>query len=212
MMALAAQKVSVSLSSLASKMSLVIPVLISLFLFEGNEYSLYNYIGLALALIAIALSSIRRNKQSQKINAFYYFLIPLIFICSGTLDSILNYSNNFLKTDTETRIFPILIFGTACSIGTLGVIYQILFNKQKIDLKSIIGGIVLGIPNYFSIYFLLKTLQCYENNGSLVYPILNISIILLSTLSAIIFFNEKLTTIKKIGIALSILAILLIFH
>ena len=92
MMALAAQKVSVSLSSLASKMSLVIPVLISLFLFEGNEYSLYNYIGLALALIAIALSSIKINKQSQKINGFYYFLIPLIFICSGTLDSILNLS------------------------------------------------------------------------------------------------------------------------
>lgn len=210
MMALAAQKVSVSLSSLASKMSLVIPVLISLFVFEGNEYSVLNYIGLALSLVAIALSSINTNNETNKENRFYYFLIPLIFICSGTLDTILNYSNNFLETDTETRVFPILIFGTACFVGSFVVIYQMIFKKQKIELKSIIGGITLGIPNYFSIYFLLKTLQHYNNNGALVYPILNISIILLSTLSAIVFFKEKLSTIKKMGVILAILSILLL--
>lgn len=213
MMALAAQKVSVSLSSLASKMSLVIPVLISLFFFKGNEYSLINYIGLGISFIAIGLSSINtENKESTQTNQFYYLLIPLIFVCSGSLDALVNYANTFLKTENETRFFPITIFGSACLVGLIIILYKLLFKQEKIEFKNMLGGIALGVPNYFSIYYLLKSLSYYNNNGAKVYPIINIGIILLSTFCAILFFKEKLTNIKIIGIILSISSILLIFH
>ena len=54
-------------------------------------------------------------------------------------------------------LFIILIFFIAFFTGFVIII----FNRNKISFKNIIGGVLLGIPNYFSIYFVLLSLE-YE--------------------------------------------------
>jgi len=69
-------------------------------------------------------------------------------------------------------------------------------------------GLLLGVPNYFSMYFLVKTLNAFQQ-ASLVFPINNIGIVLMSSLMAFVFFKEKFNKQKMIGLALASLAIVL---
>jgi uncharacterized membrane protein len=80
---------------------------------------------------------------------------------------------------------------------------------MKFHSRHVIAGIVLGIPNFGSIYFILKMLeQGWE--GSVFFPINNVGVILLSTAVALIIFKEQLSRLNIIGIVLAILGIVLI--
>ena len=65
-------------------------------------------------------------------------------------------------------------------------------------------------PNYFSIYFLVKTLRSDILDSSGIFAINNVSIVTLSTFTGIILFKEKLIRKNWIGIILAILSIILI--
>src|SRR5690606_11336373 len=67
LIALSTQKVGVTATSVAAKISLVIPVLFSLLVLQSSlkEYTFLNYLGMALALLAIMLSSIRPGTDGE---------------------------------------------------------------------------------------------------------------------------------------------------
>jgi drug/metabolite transporter (DMT)-like permease len=211
-MALTTQKYNVTVASISAKMSMVIPVIFSLYVFklDVSRFDLINYTGLLLAIASIILSSIRKE---EKLNATrlkrYLILIPiLVFLASGLIDTSLNYINAFLIKPSQKSIIPIFIFASAFISGAL----ILLFRKERIRKKDIIGGIYLGIPNYFSIYFLLLTLSYFGNNGAIVYPILNVGIIVLSSMSAFFIFREKLIKPNIVGMGFAIVAIFLISY
>ncbi|HWY36783.1 MAG TPA: hypothetical protein VNX68_19210, partial [Nitrosopumilaceae archaeon] len=62
----------------------------------------------------------------------------------------------------------------------------------------------------FSMFFILKALSSNIFESSQLYPIANIFIVLLSAISGVIIFKEKLSKVNVAGIALSIAAIALI--
>jgi drug/metabolite transporter (DMT)-like permease len=53
-------------------------------------------------------------------------------------------------------------------------------------------------------------LREFNNNGALVFPVFNISVIIASFLTAIVFFKEKFYWYNFIGLAFAILAIVMI--
>lgn len=211
LMALTTQRLGVTVSSVAAKMSLVIPVVISLFVLNiaSRELIFFNYIGIALALVAILLSSIKKKKSTDtKLGIFTLFMPALVFIFGGVIDTSINFtSHKYLVPDNE-GVFPIVIFFSALCIG----IVILLAKRPKINTKSVIGGTVLGIINYFSIYFLVKSLGAFGNDGAIVYPVINVGIILISSFSSVLIFKEKLSNLNKLGLAMSIIAVLLIFY
>ncbi|HRB19940.1 MAG TPA: hypothetical protein PKZ14_07645, partial [Chitinophagales bacterium] len=71
------------------------------------------------------------------------------------------------------------------------------------------GGIILGIPNYFSLYFLLKTLDTLTWQSSIIFPINNLGIVGLSAIAGVALFQEKMNTQKIIGFILAISSIIL---
>ena len=79
-----------------------------------------------------------------------------------------------------------------------------------INFKNIIGGICLGVPNYFSIYFLLKALQHPTWNSASVFTINNVAIVMFSTLLGILLFKERLSIKNWFGIGLAIVSIILV--
>jgi drug/metabolite transporter (DMT)-like permease len=70
------------------------------------------------------------------------------------------------------------------------------------SLRSVLAAIPLGLPNFFSFYFLLKALDAYQQNGAVVLTIYNLGVILLSAFTALIFFKEQLTKKQWVGIGL----------
>ena len=211
LMALTTQKYSITVSSIAAKMSLVSPVLVSLFILnvESKSYSLFNYVGIVVAFPAIIMCSLKGWSKSSRSPVTSTILLPVsVFIFGGVIDSSINFTNHTYLTSKTEPIFPIVIFSSASFIGLCLVV----LGKERITLKNIAGGVILGVINYFSIYFLLRALTYFNNDGAILYPLLNIGIILLSAIVSVLFFHEKLSALNKIGILLALLAIALISY
>ena len=82
--------------------------------------------------------------------------------------------------------------------------------NQKVKLKSIFGGILLGVPNYFSIVYLLKALSTEGMESSTAFTLNNVGIVILSTLFGLFIFNEKLISKNWVGIGIAVVSITLI--
>jgi glucose uptake protein GlcU len=83
-------------------------------------------------------------------------------------------------------------------------------NLQKIRLRNVFAGIILGIPNYFSIYYLLRMLNSRFLPSAALIPICNISILVGSVLVGRFIFKETLSKKNIYGIALGCIVILLL--
>ena len=80
LMALTTQKFSMTVASIASKISLVIPVVVSLVVLgtANRPYAWYNYFGIALALMAIFFTSFQRNQTFSHPRARWTMALPVL--------------------------------------------------------------------------------------------------------------------------------------
>ncbi|WP_428740304.1 EamA family transporter [Tenacibaculum sp.] len=206
-MGITAQRNGLSVASVAGKMSVVIPVVIGIFLYN-ESIGFVKVIGIMLALIAVYLSSAKSDTSPVK---FKNLLFPLLlFLGSGSIDTLLKYVETTYVSAESVPFFLATIFGCAFIFGSFFVIIQLLDQKFKFHWKSIVGGIALGIPNYYSMEFLLKALQTKGLESSTVFTINNVSVVILTTVCALLFFKEKLIKKNWIGIGLAIISILLV--
>ncbi|HXA02187.1 MAG TPA: DMT family transporter [Cytophagaceae bacterium] len=216
LMALAIEKVNLSVAGVANKMSMVIPVTFNFMFLQigARDMKALNIIGICLALPAIFLASFKpsedilMDKKTQN-----HFILPLlVFLTAGIIDSLINYiSYYYLTSRTEQLLFPIFTFVAAALVGSLIVAGRALMKNESVNMRSVTGGIILGIPNFLSIFFMLKTLNDFNNDGAVVFPFLNITVIILTSLSGLIFFKEKLSRLNIAGIILALISIGLVF-
>lgn len=201
-----AQKNGVSVASVASKMSLIIPVIFGIYFFK-EEISLLKTIGIFIALIAVYFTT-KKNDATIEPSNFIYPL--LLFIGSGVIDTSLNYIQKKCLQEEEIALFSSLTFLSAFIIGIIVLIYQIIKKQFTFHFKNLLGGILLGIPNYFSMYFLIRALQNEKIQSATLFTLINIGVILLTTIFGILLFKERLKRHNYIGIALAIIALLLV--
>ncbi|WP_430413247.1 EamA family transporter [Kordia sp.] len=204
-MATTAQRNGLSVASVASKMSVVIPVIFAVIVY--NEHvSVLKIAGIILALVAVYLTTIK--KDGGAFDRKKLLFPTLLFLGSGVIDTSIKYMETKYVAEGETPIFSAAIFGCAFIIGIVVVTIR---RDFKITGKTILGGIALGIPNFYSIVFLLKALRPDQlGDSSTVFPINNVAIVMLSTIFGIILFKEKLITKNWIGIAIAIVSIAMI--
>ena len=200
-MAITTQELGVSIAAMSSKMSLIIPVLLAYFFYPDSNISALQFFGIIFALAAVYCTFKKKQKFSYSLN-----IAILLFIGAGILDASINYIETiFLKQqDDEYNKFIITIFSVAFITGLL----KMIFDKNQIKLKSVFAGILLGIPNYFSIYFVLKSLE--DLGGIIVFPVLNIGVVLLSSIISFIYYKEQMSLLNWTGISLSCISIILI--
>ncbi|TDY12646.1 EamA family transporter [Meridianimaribacter flavus] len=206
-MAITVQKNGVSVASVASKMSVVIPVIFGIYVYNEST-GFQKLIGILLALAAVYLASI---KAGSKINFKKNLLFPiLLFLGSGVIDTSIKYLETTYVPENGIPIFSATIFGCAALIGVLTLIAKRLKGEFKFQPKSLLGGITLGVINYSSIYFLLKALDHETFESSTLFTVNNVGIVMLSTLTGLILFGEKLSAKNWIGIVLAIVSIILV--
>lgn len=211
--AYATQKIGISYTALIQKLSLIIPTIIAIAFFN-EELTTLKIVGIIGAIIAIILIQIPSKKgsgdQLYKITMIDIFIFAVgIFIISGVIETLLFYMGyKGISTNAEIAVVS-SIFGIAGITGGLLLIYFFLTGRSQFKWKNVIAGLILGIPNFYSIYLMFYLL----NRGwqaSVAFPINNVGIIALATLTAVIFFNEKLNGFKWAGIIIAIIAIVFI--
>ena len=201
----------VSVASVANKMSIVIPVTLAVYLYH-ETLSNVQIIGIVLAMIAVVMVSYKKSDESVKISAQWHYLLPLIlFVGCGSIDALINYLQ---RTFTGDQISNEYILSTAFMFAAIGGAFSfflLLIMKKTIwHTKSIITGLFLGIPNFFSMFLVMKSLESKFLNASTFFPVNNMSIVVLGTIISIVAFNEKLSKLNTLGILLSVFAIVLI--
>lgn len=201
-------KSGISVAQVANRMAVVVPISVAI-IFYGDALSPAKIIGIALALVSVYLVSHKETegKPSQK----WWWLFPvIIFICSGIIDSCINYAQRNLLSDNDFDAFLATIFSTAFLFGGIALLYQLIIKKEEFQLKAIPAGIILGTINFASMYTIVMALKSNILEPSSLFPINNLSILTMSTLVSVVVFKEKLSSKNWIGIGLSLLAILIL--
>ena len=212
-MGLTTQKISVAVASVANKLSLIIPVVVSVYLYHETVQG-WKLAGVLLALMAVVLTCYQSKEQKggkEKIERKWEYLLPFIlFVGSGVLDALINHVQKQYVTEENKNAFLISGFLAAAVIGSILLIIQYCRGRQKFLLKHLIAGIIIGIPNYFSIWCLVRYLKVSPWQSSASIPVNNMGIVLFSSVVAWLLFKEKLSKINWAGIVLSLVAIYLI--
>ncbi len=196
--------VGVSITSLSHKISMVIPVIASTFLY-GEILSPLNIFGLLLAVTGLYLTL--KKPEGEQIPRKYLFLPLLIFIIPGLNDTFIKYVGHHYLTDDV-----ILYITTTFAFALLAAITYSVISKQGLPAKkSVISGLLVGVPNFGVFFFLFKALEV-NPESSVVFSINNIGTILLSVIAATLIFKEKLRALNWLGIGLSLLAVFLISY
>ncbi|MEM0519558.1 EamA/RhaT family transporter [Aequorivita flava] len=208
LMAVTTQRSGLSVVSVATKMSVAIPILFGL-IYYNESLGFLKITGIVLALIAVYLSSIK-TKDGIKIKRSNFIFPILVFLGSGIIDTTIKYLEGEFIAENDIPIFSATIYAMSGAIGFAILAYQAIRGKFRFQFKNVLGGIALGIPNYFSIYFLVQALRSGIFDSSGVFTINNVAIVMISTLIGILFFKEKLLFKNWIGIVLAVLSIILI--
>ncbi len=208
MMAISAQKNGIAATSVAVKMSMAASMLGMIFIYN-EVISCTKLVGIFCALIGVFLIA-SSGEKSNKSNAAYMLIV--LFIGSGLLDLNLNYAQNHVFNHISSSIFTAYGFAAA---GTIGVVVHIIQRfrgkSQPIKAKNLIAGFLLGIPNYYSIYFLLESYQILTWQDSSILAVVNVSVVLLSVVIGFIVFKEVISKRKLIGILAALIAIFLLY-
>jgi drug/metabolite transporter (DMT)-like permease len=203
------QKMGVSVATISMKLGYIFPIIIAFTVYR-ETINAVKIIGIVLTLLAVVFTSIKNKKNNPEVSAGLILFPAIIFFGSGICDSVVQFAEKTYFSKGGFEIFSIIIFGTAFLIGFAVKLFKnVKSGVNTFNKKNIVAGTLLGVPNYFSIYFLFKALNVEAFESSVVFPINNIGIVLTSTLLAIIFFNEKLSKINQIGFAFAIVSILL---
>lgn len=207
LMALTAQRNGLSVASVAAKMSVVIPIVFGIVVYH-ESVGFQKITGIIFALIAVYLTAVKRNSQ---ISLKKGLLLPFsVFLGAGIIDTSIKYIETTYLASNGIPIFSATIFACAALIGTLLLVIQKIKGEFRFDVKSIFGGIILGIVNYGSIYFLLKALQYEGLESSSIFTLNNVAVVMLSTIIGLILFKEHISKKNWIGITIAIISILLV--
>jgi uncharacterized membrane protein len=201
--ALSCQKAGVAITSVTSKMSVIIPVLFGVILY-GESLGVARVSGIMLALAAFYLVFRKEKKPLPEMK--WAFLPLMVFLGNGLVDSGMKYAQHHFIGDHP---IPFLMF-TFLTAMVISLIVSIIRQVNGVPLKwrSMAGGVILGALNFGSTYYILRALG--TNESSVVFPVANSAIVGLSALIGFFGFREKLTAINWLGVVLSIAAIIII--
>lgn len=195
----------VASTSVAVKMSMAASLLAMIIVF-GEPLGILNSSGIILAILGVFLVS---YSKSAKVNSSWMLIV--LFLGSGLLDFLLFVVQDTLLMGVPDAIFSAIGLGTAGVFGFIILAAQWTSGKRKFQWRNVIGGLVLGIPNYFSIYLLLVSYKSTGWSNTTVLSITNVSVVVTSALIGFLVFRESAGPRKIVGLIAAIFAITLLY-
>ena len=190
------RKNGVVLSSVFMKLGLLVPMVLSIFLF-GEIPTLLQWTGFLLAVGAILLINYEKGTSLSGAK------LPLILmLLAGGLGDAMSKIFEVYGPGEQGDLFLFYTFVGAFLLCLLLIIR----NKEGFDKFALLFGVLVGIPNFFSAKFLLMALG--ELSAVIVYPTYSVATILVVTLAGIGLFGERLK--KKQWLALVVILVALI--
>lgn len=187
----------------AMRLSLLVPVLLSVLLY--NEYLTFlKTTGVVLVFSSLILLKPKKTEvKIGSINAGWLLLI--IFALSGFADASLKVYTEEFSTQLNELIFMGLVFLGAFFIGIVSSLMRKgpIFTREEFKL-----GTLIGLPNLYSSIFLIYALG--DISGSIAYPMVNMLTVAGGTALGLLRWNDSVSTMQWIGLFIALLAILIL--
>jgi len=188
-----------ALSGTFGKLGILIPMIFSIIIWKEVPTGL-QWLGIGIALFSIILVNISFKKNT--ISKFNGTLIWL-FIFGGMAEFQNKLFQKYALIDFKD-VFLFFTFFTAFFFS----LYFTIKSKRKIRGADIFTGLLVGIPNLFSSYFLIMALSSVAT--SIAFPVYSAGSIIFISLGGVAFYKEKLSNKNKGAILLVIFALILI--
>lgn len=195
-------------TDIAQRLSLFIPIVSAYFIFH-EQLSTLKLVGVAVGFAAI-ICSIPWQKGGGKATSGSWFYLLIVFVGMGAIDVLFKHLATFKAVPYTTSLFVVFILAFICSFILLFI--KIARGKTKFSFPHILIGWALGAANFGNILFYLKAHKALANQPSTVFAAMNIGVIVMGTLVGLIVFNEKLSTLNKIGLFLAMAAIAIVTY
>lgn len=190
-------------SDAAQRLSLFLPILAAFLIFH-ETLSQSKVVGIVLAFVGLFCLLSKPNQQSAVDFRGILGLIGVWF-GYGIIDIL------FKQVAKSGGAFPTTLF-IAFSLAACIMFIYLLFKRTQWNVASVVGGIILGVLNFFNILFYIKAHQSFGSNPTLVFAGMNIGVICLGTITGALIFKEKISKVNWLGIVFSLCAIFCLYY
>jgi drug/metabolite transporter (DMT)-like permease len=187
------------LSSVFMKLGLLVPMILSVLFFHEIPTGL-QIIGFCLALLAIVLINAKKEKDGSR----FRWELLLLLLMGGGADA-MSKVFEALGPAALSDQFLFYVFAVALILCAALVVYQ----KEHPGIWELLFGAAIGIPNFFSSKFLLRSLA--DLPAVVVYPSFSVATMLITTLVGVAFFKERLQKLQWLAL-IAILAALFLLN
>lgn len=189
----------VGISGTIAKLGILIPMIFSILIWR--EYpTLIQWIGILLSLVSIVVVNL--SKKSIKTFDFKPTIL-LLFIFGGMAE----FSNKIYQQYALNEYKDIFLFTIFFVAFLISVTYTA-NTKGKATVKDVLIGFAVGIPNLFSSYFLIQSLETVTT--SVAFPIYSAGSIVLINLGGLLIYKEHIARKNQVAIVMTIVALVLI--
>lgn len=199
----------VASTSVAVKMSMAVSMILMIYGYS-ESINWLKIVGILLAFLGVFLVSAPDKKNSGQQQVTWMLLV--LFIGSGMLDFVLNYTMKYALGQLSPSLFSAIGFGLASIFGSIILTVRVARGQTKIAGKHLLAGLILGIPNYFSIFLLMLSYSTTGWQDSTVLAVTNVSVVVASAILGFLVFRENTTMKKLIGLLAALTAILTLYY
>jgi len=202
----------ISITTVASKMSVVFPIAFSMLIDPSDRLTLIKTVAVTAALAGVLLTVYKPGNTAADRKKM--FIPLLLFIGMGGVDSLVKFAQHAFVRDENTALFSAVLFFMAFVTGMSILPFRKEGVREFRKVQVWTWGILLGIVNFGSIFMMVSALNYTGTSGtridsSIIFGANNIGIVSLSVLAGLVIFREKLNTINWFGIGISAMAIIL---
>lgn len=208
LMSATTRKNGVGVAALAARLAVILPTITAFFLYGDSAHAL-KLAGIGIAVAALYLSSVEKD-ASEAVGAGLQPLPILLFFSFGMNLILAKYVQVHHLDRMTYHGYLMVAFGFAFLSGLGVLIYKLARRETPCRRKDWVAGILLGINNYGSLYFMIRTIAQPGWESSVVFPTISASVVMLSFLGAFVIFGERASRRKLTALAIGVAAIILI--
>ncbi len=220
MLSASTRRVGVAISTVCSRASMVIPIIVSYLLIEGSAKP--KWLLIVLVLVAMTLTIWTDKPEGGHKYTLLDILAPVtVFLMFGASNAYLKVLQHRVTVNDTAAGLSEQVINSEISLVTASVFFVAMimciysFFKKGEDgkrspllLKNVVGGVVLGFVNYFCTYTLMLSMKTIDS--SFLFPVHNIGIVAIGAIVGWLAFNEKLRPHQILGIILAAVSIALL--
>ena len=189
------------LTSAFSKLGLIVPIALSIFLFHEMPTLLQ---GAGLLIVLCAFLVMNRSSGPDRPQEFH---LLIVLLTGGMADAMAKVYSTY-QLPEEEPVYMFILFVCASVLTTFLLLWEMQKTGKTASLRDLASGIAIGIPNYFSSLFMLAALRTIPS--FIVYPVFSAGGILLVTAAGILLFHERLSRNQSLGLLMILVSLVLL--